>query len=167
MGAWLTLLSGCRGDIAVSPPEQQRTAHRPDAAGVFVYMNQTNAERHFVSGIYTLEANTWRWAGRQAVLRLHLNRAEKLKYVMKFAVPQEVIARNGPVSIRILLNGRRWQEMRYEKDGIYEIEKPVPADWLKPEADNIVAIEIDKPLPAEGGGPELGFILVHAGFQPH
>ena len=161
----LALLLGCRGDVAVSPPEQ-RTPYEPPASGPFVRMNQPDAEKYFVSGIYTLEANAWRWAGRRAELRLHLNRTDNLKYVMKFAVPQAVIARNGPVWLEIFLNSQKWERLRYEKDGVYEFEKPAPAQMLKPQADNIVAIEIDKPLPAGSRGPELGFILVHAGFQP-
>jgi hypothetical protein len=159
------LLAGCQGDIAVSPPEKQRTLFQPDELGSFVNMNQGNAERHFVSGIYTLEANSWRWAGRRAVLRLRLHETKDLKLVMKFAVPGQVIAKNGPVRLRIDLNGRRFEELRYEKDGIYEWEKPAPADLLKADAENILAIEIDKPLPPDRG-PELGFILVYAGLQP-
>ena len=165
LAALLASHIGCTSDIAVSPPEQLRTAHRPDALGAFVYMNQPNAEQHFVSGIYKLEANAWRWTGRRAVLRLRLNDTRNLRYVMKFAVPVQVISRSGPVRLRILLNENRWEEMRYEKDGIYEIEKPAPEKLLKPQSENILAIEIDKPLPPGGDGRELGFILVHAGFQ--
>ena len=129
-------------------------------------MNQTNAEEHFVSGIYDLEDNAWRWTARQAVLRLRLKQTSDLKFVMKYTVPVQVISYSKKVRIRILLNGRPWQEIHHERDGIYELEKPVPAELLKPEADNIVTIEIDKPWPAEDNRPEMGLILVHAGFQP-
>ncbi len=161
------LLAGCRSDIAVSPPaEQQKIPPQLLAAGSFVQMNQTNAARYFVSGIYGLEDNAWRWAGRQAIVKLRLKETEKLKFQMKYAVPRQVIDRNGPVRLRILFNEKLWEELRYSTDGIFEIDKPAPARLLKPDADNLVTIEIDKPLPGENGGPEMGFILVHVGFQP-
>ncbi len=167
LGLALVLLSACNSDVAVSPPAEQRTLlYQPQALGSFVRMNQTNAEQHFVSGIYTLEANAWRWTGGQAVLRLYLKETAGLQYAMKFAVPREVLTHHAPMHIRIRLNGQPWEELRYDKDGIYDFAKPVPAGLLKPQAENLVTIEIAEPLPSNGRGPELGFILVEAGFQP-
>ncbi len=162
----LALLCGCRSDVAVSPPEQQKTALHPEALGPFVRANQINAERYFVSGVYQLEENAWRWCAGRAELRLRLGPVENLKFVMKYAVPVQVMERAGRVNMRILVNGKPWEEMHYEKDGIFEIDKAVPAALLKPESENRVTILVDKPLPAEAGRPEMGFILVHAGFQP-
>jgi hypothetical protein len=162
----LALLAGCRADVAVSPPEQQRMPADPAALGPLVRMSQIDAERHFVSGIYQLEDNAWRWCAGKAELRVRLGPVENLKYLMKYAVPVQVMARAGSVRLQISLNGKKWEEIRHDKDGIYEIEKPAPAELLKPNAENIIRLEVDKPLPAEAGGRELGFILVHAGFQP-
>ncbi|MBI3693476.1 MAG: hypothetical protein HY238_01360 [Acidobacteria bacterium] len=172
-GSWIVgpliaalALAGCQGDVAVHPPDKQQAVHRPEPLGPFVQMNQPDAERYFVSGVYGLEAATWRWCGRQAVLRVRLKGTEDLRYVMKFAVVREVIARRGPMNLRVLFNDKPWKSWHYEKDGIYEVEEPAPANLLKPEADNLVTIETDKTLPSDGKGPELGFILVHAGFRP-
>lgn len=161
----LALLCGCRGDVAVSPPEQ-RVPYQPEPLGSFVRMNQTDAERHFISGIYQLEENAWRWAGGKAVLRFHLDKTENLKYVMKFAVPREVLARSKSVRLRVLINGREFEKLQYQQQGIYDMDKPVPAAFLRPQADNIVTIEVDKPVLDDSRVPELGSILVHAGFQP-
>lgn len=150
----------------MSPPDEQRTALRPEALGPFVRMNQINAERHFVSGVYQLEENAWRWCAGKAELRLQLGPVENLKLVLRYAIPVQVMARAKSVRLRILLNGRPWEEMRYEKDGIYEVEKPVPPALLRPNAENLLTLEVDRPLPPESGRPEMGFILVHAGFQP-
>ena len=158
------VLAGCQQDVVVHP-EKQRAAYLGEAIGSFVRMNQSDATKYFVSGVYDLQAETWRWTGRQAVLRLHVNQPQNLKYVMRFAVPQNVLARNGPIRLKVLVNDKQLEELAYKKDGVYEIEKPVPPEMLKTDDDNIVTIEIDKPLPADRG-PELGFILVHAGFQP-
>lgn len=166
LAAGLALLSGCQSDVAVRPPDQQGAFLRTEPLGSFVSMNQPDAARYFLSGVYSLEAGTWRWAGRAAKVRLHLKETENLNFVMKFAVPGAVIARHGPVRLRILINDTPWEELRYESDGIYEIAKPVPSKLLKPAAENIVTAEIDKPLPSDGKGPELGFILVHLGFRP-
>ena len=140
-------------------------ALRPEALGPFVRMNQVNAERYFVSGVYKLEENAWRWCAGRAVLRLQLGAIENLKFTMKYAVPQQVIAHSKSVRMRLLLNGRAWEEMRYDKDGIYEIDKPAPAGLLLANAENLLTIEIDKPLPAQGDRPEMGFILVQVGMS--
>ena len=113
-----------------------------------------------------MEDNAWRWCGGKAALRVRLGGVESLKFSMKHAVQVQVIARAKTVRMRILINGKPWEEMVYEKDGIYEIEKPAPVKWLLPNAENVITIEVDKPLPAQGDTPEMGFILVHAGFQP-
>ena len=167
LGLALVLLSACNSDVAVSPPAEERALlNQPQALGSFVRMNQPNAEQHFISGIYGLEAGAWRWTGSQAVLRLYLKETAGLKYAMKFSVPREVLAHRSPMHIRIRLNGQPWEELRYDKDGIYDFAKPVPAELLKPQAENLVTLEIAEPLPSNGRGPELGFILVEAGFQP-
>lgn len=167
LGLSLLLLSSCHGDVAVSPPEEPRTAvYQAPGLGPFVRMNQINAEEHFVSGVYGLEAGAWRWTGRQAVLRLQLKETTGLKYAMRFAVPKEVLAHHSPWRLRVSLNGRLWEQLEYEKDGIYDFEKAVPPDLLKPQAENLVALEVEAPLPARPGGRELGFILVQAGFRP-
>jgi len=162
----LLALAGCQSDVAVHPPEKRKTAFLGESLGSFVQMNQSDAQQYFVSGISALQAETWRWAGRQAVLRFRIASTENQRYVMKFAVPEVVLARNGPVRLDILINGTKLEELRYSKDGVYEIEKPVPPAMLKTDGENLVTIEIDKPLPSDGKGPELGFILVHAGFRP-
>ena len=118
------VLSGCQGDVAVRPPEKQRTPYLGEPLGAFVTMNQSDAARYFVSGIYGLEAATWRWTGRQAVLRLYLSKTDSLKFVTRFAVPAPVIARNGPIRVRILINEKKLEELQYKKDGVYEFEKP-------------------------------------------
>ncbi|HYM13242.1 MAG TPA: hypothetical protein VEU62_21055 [Bryobacterales bacterium] len=158
-------LAGCQSDVVVSPPEEQATVYHAEPLGSFVHMNQPDAVRYFVSGIQGLEANTWRWAGREAVLRFQLQDTSNLQFVVRFAVPREVIARNGPVRLTTSFNGKIWKGFGYAKDGIYEIAEPAPARLLKPSAENRVSIAIDKPLPPDHGGPEQGFILVYAGFR--
>ena len=162
----LPLFPGCQPYVAVRPPAEQRTLFQPEPLGAFVRMNQTDAAQYFLSGVYGLESDAWRWAAGQAVLRFHLKNTDGLKFTMRFAVPREVTSHSGPVRLRIAINGKPWQELGYDKDGIYEIEKPAPSRLLKPEADNTVTIEVDKPVPPDGRRPELGFILVYAGFQP-
>ena len=165
LSVMLALLCGCRGDVVVSPPATARSVYRPQTLGPFLLMNQSNAEKYIVSGVYALENGDWRWASRRAVLRLRLEEVDHLKFVLKFALPPQLISARGPVRLRILLNHQPWQGFVYGKDGAYEIVQPAPVEFLKPEAENFVTIETDKFLPADAWGRELGFILVHAGFQ--
>jgi hypothetical protein len=160
------LLAGCQPEVVVSPPAQQRIPYRPEPVGRFVYMNQPDAEKYFISGIYGLESNAWRWAGPTAVLRFHLTETESLAYVMKFAVPRELTAQIVPVHLRILINGQRWQDLSYDQQGIYDLEKPAPAAILKPQSDNLVTIAIERPPVSDSRAPEPKFILVQVGFQP-
>lgn len=162
----LLLQAACQSDVVVSPPEQQAVPYHAEPLGSFVHMNQPDATRYFVSGVQGLESDAWRWAGREAVLRFQLQNTSSLQFVLRFAVPREVIVRNGPVRLTASFNGKTWKSFDYSKDGIYEIAEPAPAGLLKPGAENLVTIAIDKPLPPNHGGPEQGFILVYAGFRP-
>jgi hypothetical protein len=54
--------------------------------------------------------------------------------------------------------------VRYEGGGQKRFEKPVPAAWLRTDADILVAAEIDKVWIAPADGARLGFILSRAGF---
>ncbi len=162
----LILTAGCQTDVAVPPPEPPPTLFQAKEPGLLLRMTQADAERYLVSGVYGLEAESWRWTAKRAVVRLPMGPVAGLKLVMKFAVPEPVVARNGPVRLSVQVNDHPVEELRYSRDGHYDFEKPVPAERLKAYADNFVSIEIDKPLPKDVAGRELGFILVYVGLQP-
>lgn len=133
--------------------------------GHFVSMNGPVADAHIVRDIALgLEAGAWRWTGQRPELRFRLSSVEGLRFTMDFALPDVTFAQRGPVAISFFINGHLLDKVRYEGGGQKHFEKPVPAAWLRTDADTLVAAEIDKVWIAPADGARLGFILSRAGF---
>ncbi|MCP5113501.1 MAG: hypothetical protein GY953_21920, partial [bacterium] len=110
-----------------------------------------------------LEADAWRWTGPNPTLRYVLKEVEGLSFVAEYSVPSVTLDRTGPVTMSFSINGRFFERRRHAEAGQFTLDKPVERSWLKPEEDNIVAIEID-PVWVAPNGTQLGFILTRAGF---
>ena len=171
----------CRGSLTIAlwlagctaipdyyaPPVQRRPMTGPEPSPVthFVTMNAPNAEAHFVHGVSRhLEGGAWRWLEPRAELVFRLPTAQRLRFVMEFAIPEVTFAQRGPVVVSVFVNDQLLDRSRYEKGGEFRIEKPVPAEWLRTDLHNYVTLEIDKPWVAPQDGARLGFILKSAGF---
>jgi hypothetical protein len=64
------------------------------------------------------------------------------------------------------LNDHLLDRVRYTSPGRRRVEKPVPAEWLVPGEDVMLAAEIDKVwTPPRPGGAPLGFILIALGLD--
>lgn len=164
----LLVLAACTSiPDTYAPPVQRRPLTGPEPSPVthFTSMNAPGAEAHFVRGVSRhLEAGSWRWLEPLAELMFRLETTEHLRFVMEFAIPEVTFAQRGPVTISVTVNRHPLLSARYERGGEYRLEKPVPAEWLRTDMHNYVALEIDKPWIAPQDGAKLGFILKSAGF---
>jgi len=164
----LLLLASCTSiPDTYAPPVQRCPLRGPEPSPVthFVAMNAPSAEAHFVRGVSPhLEAGTWRWVEPRAELMFRLESKQHLRFVMEFAIPEVTFAQRGPVVLSVAINGNLLERTRYDKGGEYRFEKPVPAEWLRTDFHNYVALEVDKPWLAPQDGARLGFILKSAGF---
>jgi hypothetical protein len=161
-------LTGCAGlPEAFPPPIQRNSQSGPEInpVGHFVSMNGPVADAHIVRDIALgLEAGAWRWTGQRPELRFRLSSVEGLRFTMDLALPDVTFAQRGPVAISFFINGHLLDKVRYDQGGQKHFEKPVPAAWLRTDADILVVAEIDKVWIAPADGARLGFILSRAGF---
>ena len=162
------LLCGC-GNLPepYAPPAQRPFFEAPPEAARILNMADADAESHFVQDISAeLAGNTWRWTGKRPTIRLHLNSNRKLVYSIDFAIAESTFRRTGPVTLSLFLNDHLLDRVRYTSPGRRRVEKPVPAEWLVPGEDVMLAAEIDKVwTPPRPGGAPLGFILIALGLD--
>jgi hypothetical protein len=130
-------------------------------------MADYDAERLFIKDIdATLQGGTWRWTGKRPTIRLHPHTNQKLAYSIDFAIAGSTIQQTGPVTLSFFVNDHLLDSVRYASEGRRRFQKPVPAAWLEPGENVILAAEIDKMwTPPPPGGPPLGFILVSLGLE--
>ena len=168
LGAMCGLLCGC-GNLPepYAPPAQRPFFEAPPEAARILNMADADAESHFVQDISAeLAGNTWRWTGKRPTIRLHLNSNRKLVYSIDFAIAESTFRRTGPVTLSLFLNDHLLDRVRYTSPGRRRVEKPVPAEWLVPGEDVMLAAEIDKVwTPPRPGGAPLGFILIALGLD--
>jgi len=166
--ALMLTLAGCVNiPSTYAPPIERRpvTGYGSSALASVVSMNDPNANAHIVKDVSaTVEGGAWRWAFKRPELRFALAWVKDVNLVMDFAIAKETFDATGPVTISFFVNDRLIEAVRYDQPGTKHYEKPVPADWLRPDAMTTVAAEIDKLYKSPHDGAELGFILSRVGF---
>jgi hypothetical protein len=162
------LLTGCaNAPDSYAPPIQRKPigSGEPSAVANFVNMGDLNAGAYIVRDIAdSAEAGTWRWTGKRPELRFHLDSIEQVRFKADFAVAEATMKSTGPVTITVFVNGNLLERIPCAEHGEKSIDKPVPREFLRANAVNIVAMEIDKVYIAGADGVALGFILTRAGF---
>ena len=172
---WLTVcgavsgfLSGC-GNLpeTYAPPPQVPVLEAPAGFARVLDMADAHAETHFVQDISpSLEANTWRWTGKRPTIRLFPGSNQKLHYLIDFVIAGATFQQTGPVTLSLFVNDRLLDRKRLTAPGRQKLERPVPADWVEPNATVILAAEIDKVwTPPQSDAKPLGFILVSLGLE--
>ena len=128
-------------------------------------MNAPNADAHLVRGIsHYVEGGAWRWAGQHPQMRFFLETARNLKFSLDFSVTRTIFQETGPVTLSVLINGRLFDKVRYDRPGDQHYEKPVPESLLEAGRENLVEIEPDKVWTSKEDGVKLSIILIRAGF---
>ena len=163
----LLLVSCSRGPEWYAPPAQRKPLEVSDDGrlGRYVVMNAPNADAHLVRDIsHYVEGGAWRWAGQHPQMRFFLETARNLKFSLDFSVTQTTFQETGPVTLSVLINGRLFDKVRYDRPGDRHYEKPVPESLLEAGRENLVEIEPDKVWTSKEDGVKLSIILIRAGF---
>jgi hypothetical protein len=173
-GVWFVILSmssalvGCvKIPSTYAPPMERKpvTGYGANSFGNIVSMSDASAPAHIVKDISpTVESGSWRWAFKRPEMRFAVTRARNVRLSLDLGLAKEAMDATGPVTLSYFVNGRLLEAVRYDQPGNKHYEKPVPADWLRTDAMNTVAIEIDKLFKSPQDGVQLGFILSRAGF---
>lgn len=126
-------------------------------------MSDPDADSYIVGGFREKSEGPWRWTHEHPVLRFYLPQLGRANFSMAFALPEQTFRLTGPVTLTFSINGRTLDRARYDKPGEQQYTHDVPAEFLKPNGINQVAIDPDK-VAAPNPGEKLGFVLIRAGF---
>jgi hypothetical protein len=154
----------------MGPAGCKRKKNAPPALKSEVAMNETGAETQLKSGFYGIEGGAWRWTARNFSVALlpPAGSAQKgAKLDLKFALPDAVINKLGPMQLSASVSGAALAPERYSKSGSYEYARDVDASAL---GGGPVTIEFscDKALAPSGGERrELALIAVSVGLESH
>ena len=148
-----------------APPVQRQPLEdlRPRFVPV-IDMAAADARKHFVQDISDKLEGSWRWCQQRPAVTVTVPSNEKLKYTIDFTVPEATFKDTGPVTLSFYVNDHLLDRVRYSKPGPLHFEKQVPAGWITPAKDNILAAEIDKMWVSKEDGSRLGFILTRIGL---
>ena len=161
------LLTACGGPPDVYAPPIARKpmdVYGADLMGSFTPFGTANSAMHIVGGVdTTIMSGAWRWAFPHAELRFYLPGAKGWNARMEFAIAKTILDKTGPQTLTLFVNNNQVDQLRYERDGNYIWDRPIPENLLVPAGMNYLRIEVDKTAPDETHR-QLGFILTRAGF---
>jgi hypothetical protein len=160
------LLTACQDMPEPYAPPVQREPFdnfRPYRTSRIVNMADGDADAHIVSDI-SGPSGTWRWTGKHPAVRVAPRGNENLRYLIDFTIADVTFKETGPVTVSFFVNDHLLDAVHYATPGEQHFEAPVPADWVQPEADTIVAAEVDKVWTAPADGAKLGLILTRLGL---
>ena len=119
---------------------------------------------HVVQDIPDSAPGPWKWTGQKPTVKVTVRTNQGLRYLIDFTLPEVTFKSTGPVTITFLVNDHALESVRYTASGEYHYEKAVPAQWVEPLKDTLLAASIDKVWIAPADGAKLGFILTRIGL---
>ena len=149
-----------------APPVQRQPFedYRPYRVARIVQMSDGDATVHFVRDISDKLEGSWRWTQQRPAVRVRVRTNEHVKYTIDFTLPEVTFRDTGPVTLSFFVNDHLLDRVPYQSSGPLHFEKPVPAEWVAPDQDAILAAEIDKMWVSKEDGTRLGFILTRIGL---
>jgi hypothetical protein len=119
-------------------------------------MNAPEAEQQFVSGVFALENNEWRWTSKNAIVLLKPP-ASAAPLTATFYIPENAPARE----VTLQVNGETVVSQSYAAPGKYTLT----SSPLMPVGDTVqVTLSVDKSFSPQGDARELGVVLMRFGF---
>ena len=149
-----------------TPPVQRQPFEnfRPYRVSRIVNMSDGDAEAHFVQDITPGLEGNWRWCRRRPTIKINMRVNDNVRFTIDFAIAEATFKETGPVTMSFFVNDRLLDKVHYPESGQKHFEKPVPAEWIEPGKEAILAAEIDKVYVAKADQARLGFILTRIGL---
>ncbi len=161
------LVSSCQNmPEPYAPPVQRQPFEegRPHRMQRMVNMSDGDWSAHLVQDIQPGDPAPWKWTGRKPTVKVVVRTNQGLRYSIDFSIAEATLKDTGPVTLTFLVNGHALDSILYKTAGDYHYEKAVPAEWVEPMKDTLLAVEIDKVWVAPADGAKLGFILTRIGL---
>jgi hypothetical protein len=146
----------------------QRTDESGATMASFLHMADPKAAPQLLKGFHPIEQNAWRWTMGSFSVALHppAQAAEKgAVLILKFAVPDPVIAKLKAVSLAASINGQALGAETYTQAGEFTYTREVPARLAFGDAVNVDFV-LDKFLPpGDVDQRELGVIVTSVALE--
>jgi hypothetical protein len=162
--AWVTALAallapaGCRDLLDQGPPPVEETAVMASDLPV----NDPRAGIQLVGGFFNLEADAWRWTGREFEVALKVPAAAAghgARLSIHVVVTQGLLDLVGSTALACQVNGEPLAPETFTQPGDYEYAREVTAQALAGKVASIEC-EVDKPVPPRPHDPrELGLVV--------
>lgn len=136
------------------------------AFGEFFKADDINSDEYLIKDVKPLEGAVWRWTLAEPEFRFFLKSAQARRFHMEFGINDRTFVETGPLKMEILINGKPFDALTFPSSGSKTYDKPVPASFLLPDAENHVIVRILNPWQAPDPGVKLGIVLRLAGFLP-
>lgn len=118
---------------------------------------------YVVADIYAAEG-AWSWTAKRPTVRVTVPTGENVRYMIRFGIPEGILARTGPLSVQFFINDHILDTVAYSKPGTIDYEKEVPVDWVPQGSEVILGAEIDKVHTVPPDQRQLGFVLTKIGL---
>jgi|SRR5580704_9234641 hypothetical protein len=122
-----------------------------------------------IRGFYPVESDSWRWTMKKFMVNLATppdaaRRGASLE--LKFAIPEVIFNRLGPISVSATINGVALPPESYSKAGEGSYIRDVPANALSTDGVG-VQFTVDKGLPpSDQDHRELAIVVTSVGLFP-
>lgn len=153
------LCASCSGDKKT--PVKETVEEGPPKLLTTINMGDAKAEKQLVSGFYPIEANAWRWTGKDFTVILRPpagSAAQGANLVFALSIPQVVVDKLHSVTLTASVNGTALAPQTYSQEGQAEYKRDAPAAALTGDSVRI-DFHLDKAMPPGNGDMrQLGVI---------
>lgn len=160
------LYTGCAQtpEAILMPPQRSLDLGQdPGGLGPWIVMDDPTSDDYIVRDI-SPGRDHHRWAFLHPELRFRIKEAGYSTFAAEFAIPDATFRTTGPVTVSASMNGVSLGSIRCDHAGDYRMEKPVPAESLKPGSEVHVTFEANPRWVSPDDGAQLSFYLRGAGF---
>lgn len=155
------LCAACSNDK--KEPSQATVEEAPSAPRLLtaVDMGDVKGEKQLLGGFYAIEANAWRWTGKDFSVSLRPPTgaaAQGATLVFALSLPQVAIEKLHSITLSAAVNGTALAPETYSHDGQAEYKRDIPPRALSGDSVRI-DFHLDKAMPpANGDRRELGVV---------
>ena len=135
------------GDTASSNPRDALHDERAYCVARSRFPDPMPASTQLSRGWYPLEEEGWRWVEQVFSVKFRQTpTGDTATVILRFALPDEILARTGAIALSARVNGRHLPPSVYSESGHHEYRAEVPLSALARGA--VVEFSVDKSVPA-------------------
>ena len=110
--------------------------------------------------------SAWRWTNQNPRVKVWFQPGEPQSFYLRFTLAGVILKKAGPLTIRMIVNDKPLDVLRFDKEQEYEYSRPVPASMLGAEDSAVVGLDIDPIYVSPGDAMKLGVLLEEIGLKP-